>query len=543
MQHRQKMTDKKTYQNVAGRFRRLHLFLRLLPLFLSVIFLSAKEPTKPNILIILADDLGYGDVQCYNRQRGKIPTPHIDALAAQGMRFTDGHSSSGVCSPSRYTLLTGRYHWRTTLQKGIVKLWEPPLIAPDRVTIGSLAQQHGYRTACIGKWHLGWDWPIPEERAALFKQKPQGQALATDAHRAVWRDVFSQPIAGGPTSRGFDSYFGTDVPNWPPFCFIENQRTLGIPSEFLPARLIGNKQADNQGPALKGWTLEPILPALTDRAAAFIADSATKAAPFLLYLPLTSPHEPLAVNTEWKGKSGLNLHGDFVMETDAAIGRVLHALEKSGAAASTLVIFTSDNGVAPYAGKKELETKGHYPSGPLRGAKAEAWEGGHRVPFIVRWPGVVAAGSVCGQLVHHADLMRTLADILGAPLPDNAGEDSFSLLPLLKGQDKVIRETAVSTSIEGVPGVRHGSWKYIPAPGSGGWGSGGDQTQPVQLYHLANDLGETQNLAATQPKKLGEMQAVLEELITNGRSTPGPKQPNDIEVVRHPLPTRSPGAM
>jgi arylsulfatase A-like enzyme len=171
----------------------------------------------------------------------------------------------------------------------------------------------------------------------------------------------------------------------------------------------------------------------------------------------------------------------------------------------------------------------------LRGAKADAWEGGHRVPFIVRWPGVVTAGSVCGQLVHQADLMRTLADILGATLPDNVGEDSFSLLPLLKGQDKPIRETAVSASIDGVPSVRNGPWKYIPAPGSGGWGSGGDQTQPTQLYNLANDLSETQNLAAARPEILTEMRAVLEKLITNGRSTPGPKQPNDIEVLRHPL--------
>ena len=511
----------------------------------ATLFLPAQlfGVTKPNILIILADDLGYGDVQCYNRERGKIPTPHIDALAAQGIRFTDAHSSSGVCSPSRYTLLTGRYHWRTTLQKGIVKLWEPPLIAPDRVTIGSLAQQHGYRTACIGKWHLGWDWAIPEERAALFKQKPQGQAVATDEHRAVWREVFSQPIAGGPTTRGFDSYFGTDVPNWPPFCFIENQRTLGIPSEFLPARLIGNKQADNQGPALKDWTLEPILPTLTDRAAAFITESAKRAEPFLLYLPLTSPHEPLAVNNEWKDKSGLNLHGDFVMETDAAIGRLLHALEKSGAAAKTLVIFTSDNGVAPYAGKKELEANGHYPSGPLRGSKADAWEGGHRVPFIVRWPGVVTAGSVCDQLIHQADLIATLSDIFGTKLPDNAGEDSFNLLPLLKGNDKPIRETAVSTSIEGIPGIRHGPWKYIPAPGSGGWGSGGDQSQTEQLYNLTDDIGETKNLAATMPEKVAEMKALLEKLITAGRSTQGPPQRNDIEVVRYPLPTRSPGAM
>jgi arylsulfatase A-like enzyme len=322
-------------------------------------------PQRPNVVVILADDLGYGDVQCYNPTRGKIPTPHLDKLAAQGMRFTDGHSSSGVCSPSRYTLLTGRYHWRTRLQSGIVPLWGPPLIAPDRMTIGTLAKQHGYRT---------------EDRATLFKEKPKGEVAATDAHRAVWQEVFSQSIGGGPTTRGFDLYFGTDVPNTPPFCFIENDRTVGIPTEFLTARLFGNNQAGIQGPALAGWTLEPILPALGDRAAGFITESAKKPEPFLLYLPLTSPHTPLSVNEAWKGKSGLNLYADFVMETDALVGRVLEALERSGAADNTLVLFTADNGCAPYIGISDLEKMGHYPSGPLRGAKADAWEGGHRVP-------------------------------------------------------------------------------------------------------------------------------------------------------------------
>jgi len=465
---------------------------------------------RPNIVVVFADDLGYGDVQCYNPDRGKIPTPQIDRLAAQGMRFTDGHSSSGVCSPSRYTLLTGRYHWRTRLQGGIVGLWGAPLIAPDRLTIGGLAKQHGYRTACIGKWHLGWDWPIPAERAALFKEKPQGQANASDEQRAVWREVFSQSIAGGPTTRGFDSYFGTDVPNWPPFCFIDNDRTVGIPSEFLPQRLLQNNQASNQGPALRDWTLEPILPALGDRAAQFIEREAKTSEPFLLYMPLTSPHTPLAVNDAWKGQSGLNLYADFVMETDAVVGRVLDALQASGAADNTLVVFTSDNGCAPYVGAGELEQQGHYPSGPLRGYKSDVWEGGHRVPFIVRWPGVVQPASVCGQLVQQADLMATFADILGAKLPDTVGEDSFSLLPLFQGRDKPVRDHAVNCSMSGVPGLRQGPWKLILAPGSGGWTKDGDATQPVQLYNLADDLGETNNLAAAKPELVADLRRELD---------------------------------
>lgn len=492
------------------------------------------ESAHPNIVVIYADDLGYGDVQCYNPDRGKIPTPHIDRLASEGMRFTDAHSSSGVCSPSRYTLLTGRYHWRSRLQKGIVGLWGAPLIAPKRMTIGSLAQQHGYQTACIGKWHLGWQWPIPDDRAKLFKERPKGEAVATDAHRDVWREVFERSISGGPTSSGFDLYFGVDVPNWPPYCFIENDRTIGIPSEFLPAGLIGNNQASNQGPALPGWTLEPTLPALADRVAGFIADAATTDEPFLIYMPLTSPHTPLAVNDPWKGKSKLNLYADLVMETDAIVGQVLDAIDNSGITPNTLVLFTSDNGCAPYIGVDELERKGHYPSGPLRGYKADAWEGGHRVPFIVRWPGVVGSGTTCEHLVHQADLLATVAEILDFQLPADAGEDSFSLVPLLRGGDDATRETSVSCSIRGIPSLRLDHWKYIAAPGSGGWGKGGDQSQPIQLYDLSRDLGESNNLANAEPKRVAQMQQLLESLIVAGRSTDGPQQRNDVKVVRYP---------
>ncbi len=528
-----------------------HTVSLLAALLLAPLAALQAATDKPNILVILADDLGYGDVQCNNPERGKIPTPNIDRLASQGMRFTDGHSSSGVCSPSRYTLLTGRYHWRTKLQRGIVGVFGEPLIAPDRMTIGTLAKLQGYRTACIGKWHLGWDWPITKGQRSLLspdkqpddevskvsKKAAAAGAVPSEQQIAAWRDVFSKPIAGGPSTRGFDLYFGTDIPNWPPFCFIENDRTLGIPTEFLPPKYMVKNQASHQGPALKDWKIEGILPALGTRTIQFINESVQKKEPFLVYMPLTAPHTPLAVNPEWKDKSHLNLFADFVMETDAVVGRVLDALEKNGAADNTLVIFTADNGCAPYIGVKELEEKGHYPSGPLRGYKSDAWEGGHRVPFLVRWPGVVRPGSVCGQLVYQADFLRTFADLFGVKLPDTAGEDSFSLMPLLKGDDKPIRENAVSASIGGTPAVRSGSWKYIPAPGSGGWGKGGDQSQPVQLYNLADDLGETKNLAAAMPEKVAEMKALLEKLITDGRSTPGVAQKNDVEVKRYPANT------
>jgi len=517
----------------------------------------AQESTHPNVVIIYADDLGYGDVQSYNPHHGKIPTPNIDRLASEGMRFTDAHSSSAVCSPSRYTLLTGRYHWRTRLQKGIVPVFGPPLITPDRLTVGGLAKQHDYRTACIGKWHLGWDWPIPEGKRDMFIAKEK-KVFATDEHRALWQEVFSQPVPGGPTAVGFDEYFGTDVPNWPPFCFIENDRTIGIPSEFGAGSLFGKRQASRQGPSLKNWKLEDVLPALGDRSADFIQGMSESKDPFLLYLSLTSPHTPLSVNEEWRGKSGLGLYADLVMETDAIVGQVLTALETSGQAGNTLLVFTSDNGCAPYIGNTTLEEardttfrnwpwdreehgdmpvatleeKGHYPSGPLRGYKSDAWEGGHRVPFIIRWPGTVQAGSSSSQLVHQADLLATLADILEVSLPPYAGEDSYSLVPLLKGDDNPVREHAVSASISGIPSLRLGPWKLILTRGSGGWSPGGDSSQ-VQLYNLAMDLGETENLADKEPERAEQMKALLEKLITGGRSTPGPVQENDVKVIRY----------
>ena len=487
--------------------------------------MSKPAQTKPNILVILADDLGYGDVQCNNPERGKIATPHIDKLAAQGMRFTDGHSSSGVCTPSRYSILTGRYHWRTPLQRSVLGGMSKPLIAPGRLTLAGLVKEHGYDTACIGKWHLGMMMPRP---------------------------ITEGSIKEGPTTHGFDYYFGISASlDMPPFAFIENDRFTESPTAMKSLLWIGGKEEARLGPAAPGFESEQVLPMFVRKSAEWI--KARKDKPFLLYLALNSPHTPLAPSQEWKGKSGMGDYADFVMQTDAAVGHMLQALETAGVADDTLVILTSDNGCAPYVGTvasvnprdshdrmgavADLEKKGHFPSGPLRGYKADAWEGGHHVPFIARWPKAVRAGSVCDQLVQQADLMATFADILGIKLPDNAGEDSFSLLPLLKGEDKPIRENAVSTSIGGVPSVRLGHWKYIAAPGSGGWGTGGDQSQPVQLYNLADDLGETKNLAAAIPEKVAEMKALLEKLITAGRSTPGTVQKNDVEVVRYPRAT------
>jgi arylsulfatase A len=490
---------------------------------------AAPGPARPNIVVILADDLGYGDPSCYNPERGRIATPHLDRLAREGARFTDGHASSAACSPSRYTLLTGRYHWRTRLQSGIVDLWERPLIAPDRLTIAGLARRQGYRTAAFGKWHLGWDWPLePGDLAALRglggRAGRSREPLVTEPtaeHRRVWSRVFSEPIAGGPITRGFEHYFGTDVPNWPPYSFIVDDRTLGVPSTLLPARLLEGFRASFQGPSLPGWEFEPVLDTTIARAEAYVAERARSAEPFLLYVALTTPHTPISPSRAWQGRSGLNDYADLVMETDDAIGRLLAALDRHGLARDTFVLCTSDNGYESAIGIKPLEALGHFPSGPLRGYKRDAWEGGHRVPFLVRWPRVVPAGQISGALVHQADLMATLADIWGATLPVDAGEDSFSLLPLWRDGRAEIRPHAVSCGVNGLQAVREGPWKLLCG-------------RTPRLHHLGEDLAEQHDRAATEPARVQAMLALRERLITEGRSTPGPRRENDVPVRRLP---------
>jgi arylsulfatase A-like enzyme len=477
---------------------------------------------QPNIVYILADDLGYGDVHFLNPERGRIATPNIDRLASEGVSFTDAHSGSAVCSPTRYGVLTGRYAWRSRLQRGVLGPYDTPLIARDRLTVPQMLRERGYATACIGKWHLGWDWP-----------KEQGQP------------VFDRPIPGGPTDLGFDTYFGTDIPNYPPFCFIENQRTVGIPSVMKPKETYGTP-----GLMLPGWKLEGILPAITQRATGFIRDSAQRQKPFFLYFPLISPHTPLAVADEWKGKSGLGLYGDWVMQTDWSVGEVLKALDSSGVAGNTLVVFTSDNGYAPYIGVddqmgrdqqgrvREMEAKGHFPSAHLRGYKSDIWEGGHRVPFVARWPGVTKGGTTNDQLICLTDLMATCAEILGTKIPETAGEDSVSWLPALRGGSgrRTTRDAVVHHSIDGRFAIRQGRWKLVLCPGSGGWTEPTDahavqQGMPaIQLYDLARDPSERNNLQGTEPNQVRRLTGLLDRYIADGRSTRGSPQKNDVAV-------------
>jgi arylsulfatase A-like enzyme len=462
---------------------------------------AEKVARHPNIVYILCDDLGWGDVQC-NNPKGKIPTPNIDKLATQGMRFTDAHSGSAVCTPTRYGILTGRYSWRTHLQNGVLLGYGNPLIAKDRLTVPALLKQQGYTSACIGKWHLGME---------------------------IAKDPNVLEVKDGPTTRGFDYYFGISASlDMPPFAFIENDHFTEAPT--------ATKKWLRAGAAAPGFEAIDVLPRLTEKAVEYIGKQA-KDKPFFLYMPLNSPHTPIVPTKEWQGKSGIGDYGDFVMETDWALGQVLAAIEKSGQAENTLVIFTSDNGCSPAARTDNLEKQGHFASAGFRGYKADIFDGGHRVPFIARWPAQVKAGTTSDQTICLTNLMATCAEITGAKMPETAGEDSFSILPVLQGTAKgPVYEAVIHHSINGSFSIRQGEWKLELCASSGGWSSpkpgspAAKDLPPIQLYNLAKDPGEKTNVQAENPEVVARLTKLLEKYLADGRSTPGAAQQNDVKI-------------
>ncbi len=471
-------------------------------------------PSKPNIVYILCDDLGYGDVQCLNPERGKIATPHMDKLASKGMVFTDAHTSSSVCTPSRYGILTGRYNWRTSLQSGVLHGYSEPLIAPDRMTVAGFLKGQGYHTACIGKWHLGMVMPTPN--GILPKgRKPKSVNI-------VWDGVIEQ----GPLTRGFDYFYGISASlDMGPYIYIENDRFDGkIPQ-------------DGKSDTAKGFDRSDVLPQLGRKTVEYIQkqDAST---PFFVYVPLTSPHTPIVPTPEWKGKSGLGIYGDFVMQTDSVIGQIADAVDAAGLAENTLIIVTSDNGCSKAAGIPAMEAQGHYPSAQFRGSKADLWDGGHRVPFIVRWPAGIKAGSRSDQTICLTDLMATCAAMTSATLPETAGEDSVSFLPALLGKPIVSNRLGIiHHSIDGYFAYREGKWKLCVAKGSGGWTSPTEKQVPAgspaaQLYDMEADPGETTNLYETQPEVAQRLLKQLEADIASGRSTAGPDEKNDIGNIK-----------
>src|SRR5262245_42961124 len=415
----------------------------LLVTLLGATLTAAAE--KPNIVYVLCDDLGYGDLKCLNAN-GQIATPNFDRLAAQGMIFTDAHSGSAVCSPTRYGILTGRYAWRSKLQQGVLGGLSPRLIESDRLTVADLLKKQGYHTAAIGKWHLGMNW---------VKQPGKDVTeLAVETPEQVWNVDFAQPISGGPNSVGFDYYFGISASlDMVPYTFIQNDRVTIVPNvdKQFPLMLGRQGGTTRQGPAAPQFEVKDVLPTLTREAVGYIngrAAGAKAGKPFFLYLPLASPHTPIAPQPEWQGKSGLNPYADFVMHTDAALGQVLEALEKQGLTDSTLVIVTSDNGCSPQAKFEELLPKDHNPNYVFRGNKADIYEGGDRIPFLVRWPGHVQPMTRSDQTICLTDFLATTADILDVNLPATSAEDSVSILTAMLGKaDYPLREATVHHSI------------------------------------------------------------------------------------------------
>ena len=479
--------------------------LLLLCSFLPVI--AFGDRAKPNVVYILADDLGYGDLKSMNTD-GKIATPGSDQMAKEGMIFTDAHSNSAVCTPTRYGVLTGRYAFRSRMKKGVLNGYSTYLIENGRMTVPSFLKNQGYHTAFIGKWHLGWDWAKNGEKVD-----------------------YSKPVQNGPKEKGFEySYGHCGSLDMAPYVWVEN----GMPTA-VPLKETGRTKKESKngwwrkGPTSPDFDHEDVLPNLTRRAVKYVKEQVKKEKPFFLYLALPSPHTPVLPTPEFKGKSGLDsAYADFVTMTDDTVKQVLDALKEAGVDENTLFIFTSDNGCSPEADFAELEKQGHDPSSIYRGHKADIFEGGHRVPFIVRWPARVKAGTSCDDPTCLTDLLATMAEILGQKLPADAGEDSVSMLPNLVGESKQpVREAIVHHSINGTFAIRQGKWKLIDAPHSGGWSRPKPAQKTlykdlpkIQLYDLEKDPAELRNVSVENPGIVKRLKMLLEKYREGGRSVP-----------------------
>ncbi len=453
---------------------------------------QAAAPETPNIVYILADDLGWGDLRCYNKQSA-VPTPNADRFAGEGMRFTDMHSPSSVCTPTRYGILTGRYCWRSSLKNGVLWGYSPNLIEPGRMTVASMLKSRGYTTAGIGKWHLGL-----------------GNSEKTD---------YTKPLHPGPTDHGFDYYFGIPASlDMDPYLYFENDKVVEQPTAHTDGKSSPRGVFWRPGPIAPKMQIEQVLPTLVDKAVEYIHRKRTQ--PYFLYLALTAPHTPWVPHEKYKNRSQAGIYGDFVAMVDDLLAKVLGAIDPR----NTLVIFTSDNGAD---WKVEDKAKfAHRANANWRGEKADIWDGGHRIPFIARWPGKIPAGTVSNEMGCLSDFMATAAAIAGAKLPDNAGEDSFNLLPAMLGQKgKPIREAIIHHSIDGMFSIRQGNWKLELGLGSGGF------TQPArikaepggpvgQLYDMENDPAEAENLYQKRPEIVARLTALLDKYQKQGHSRP-----------------------
>lgn len=478
--------------------------------------LSCTEKQKqPNIIFILADDMGYGDVSYFDNN-SKLKTENLDRMAQEGVVFTDAHSSSSVSTPTRYGILTGRYNWRSTLKNNVLYGYDKALIPADRETMASMLRKNGYTTAGIGKWHLGWDW----DNIDAGKDKVD----------------FSKPVQNGPTTRGFDYFYGfCGSLDMAPYVYIENDMPTSLPDRETVNE--GKYSWWRKGPTGADFVHEEVLPNLVDRACNYIKEKAKADQPYFLYLPLPAPHTPILPTEEFRGKSGIGEYGDFVLMVDAMVGKVLQAVKESGEDGNTIVVFTTDNGCSPAAGIKEMEAQGHRPNSIYRGHKADLFDGGHRIPCILRWPEGTKPHEV-RQTVCLTDFYATFAAINGYKLMDSEGEDSYNLLPAIVSETEIdpIREATVHHSIDGQFTIRQGDWKLLLSASSGGWSAPTptdtlalDSLPPIQLYNLKDDPSETTNVEAEHPEIVSRLRALMAKYVREGRSTPGAPQKNDGE--------------
>ena len=478
---------------------------------------SGEQVNKPNIIILLTDDLGYGDVSFLNAD-SKIKTPQMDTLAEAGVWATDAHSPSTVCSPSRYAMLTGRYAWRGKMKAGRLNPWEETAISADRLTLPKMLKTQGYHSACIGKWHLGMDWPWKGG------EKPPVSVIGLGTSKATCAMFdWSKPITGGPLGAGFDYYFGDGTPNMPPYAFIENDRLTCDPVDVDGPKLRSQElekmgYIHGVGPGEKGWKLENVMPTITSKAVSYIEEQSRKKQPFFLYFSTTSPHTPLVPSKEFQGKSGAGFYGDYVIQTDAAVGEIVATLKAEGIYENTLLIVSSDNGPAPFM-RELIRTHQHHPSGVLRGMKRDLLEGGHRVPFIASWPeGGIDGGRRIDATLSLTDLFATLAEIVGAPLEPGTAEDSLNILPSLR-KNEPVRTELVYHAYNGKLGLRQGNWAYLRKGGikaEPDWYIATHKVvavdAPALLFDLSADLGQKLNLYQSNPERIQHMQARLSEL-------------------------------
>lgn len=502
---------------------------RIANLFLAAVFVGlflsmgttgvlGESNRPPNIVLILADDLGFGDVRSLN-SASKIATPNLDRLATEGLTFQDAHSPSAVCTPTRYGLITGRYCWRTKLKRGVLGGYSPPLIAPNRWTIATMLKKAGYRTTAIGKWHLGMDFPM--------KPNKKVNSSKWDGDPGV---AFEKPIKNGPTTRGFDEYFGVSASlDMPPYVFIENDKFVS--PTMVQQKRMGFPAFVRAGPRAKGFEFADILDQLTERAVQTVAKNAEREQPFFLYYALPAPHKPALPHARFRETTGLGPYGDFVNQVDWTVGEVLNALDRHKLTDSTLVIFTSDNGSYMYRfdenDKRDhvddptiqgYRASHHRANGSFRGTKADIWDGGHHVPFFVRWPGIVKEGSQSDEPICHVDVFATCAAVAGHKPTPGVAEDSVSLLPLLKGQTDHHRSTPViHHSASGMFAVRDGQWKLVLGNGSGGrqQPKGKVFGKPYQLFDMKTDPIESNNIADQHPEIVSRLVKTFQQIAGN----------------------------